>query len=346
LKGRLFWAGMVVVLLIIGTTVLAAQKVRVVVDGAEKALDVAPKIEKGVVWVPLRCFSEMLGNVVNWNSSTKTVSIVSSASSYSSSEENSVVLSDLKIEDWGNYDSLAAEMTLPENISELSKEEKAEILEKLLAHSYSVIKYAVTKKGDWGDYELWLNAQYHSIHGDYVKFINLFSQEFLTDQSLGVLEDIDIAYSNVLKTFEMSGRPYLGLSGFSGSMTKTYYNQVLVLNKFGYYLSFGAKYDDIPGVPAPKEYQDPESDFTVYDIPAVSGSNNIIWGQGESLSQLDNNRIEVRKRLFRIVNPYSGTITEGFIQKELMQKLGIPREEVDYLIDLYKDYRLREGTLV
>ena len=76
------FTSIILALVLIGSfvgTAVAADPIKIVIDGKEVKSDVAPVVERGVTLVPLRIISESLGAEVIWNPTTREAEIVTAA---------------------------------------------------------------------------------------------------------------------------------------------------------------------------------------------------------------------------------------------------------------------------
>lgn len=72
------WLGAAIVILLsltIVNVVYGAQALKLIIKGEKVQSDVAPKIENGRTYVPLRVVADYLGEDINWDAKTKTVTV-------------------------------------------------------------------------------------------------------------------------------------------------------------------------------------------------------------------------------------------------------------------------------
>jgi|GEM_PF-6766498 len=295
-------------ILLTSSFAFAVSPVKLFISGQEVKTDVPPQSVNGRIMVPVRIVSEYLGNTVNWDVNKNAVFI----------EPNK----NTDIE------------------SSLTKEEKAIKLKEILTSSVRVIQSTLDDK-DIGDAELALGNCYTNLHIDYTKFNMLFSEEFLYNQPMPALKEIDQAYISALRSVDYPGDPY-DFGEQSAWETRMKHNLKIALENFNYYTSISGKYYQISGVPAPDKYQDSSTAYVIYDFPAqIDGQ--WIWGEGNNQTAKDTDRIKLRQTLFGLISPTrpanGSTIEKGYIQKELIEELGASQEEVDYLIKFYQEYQ-------
>jgi len=74
-KAGMIAFGTILITTVLGTTVFASQTVKILVNGKQIISDVSPQIVNGSVKVPISFVARALGANVDWNGSTKTVSV-------------------------------------------------------------------------------------------------------------------------------------------------------------------------------------------------------------------------------------------------------------------------------
>jgi len=74
-KAGMIAFGTILISTVLGTTVFASQTVKIVVNGKQILSDVTPQIVNGRVLVPISFVARALGANVDWNGSTKTVTV-------------------------------------------------------------------------------------------------------------------------------------------------------------------------------------------------------------------------------------------------------------------------------
>lgn len=73
------WFGAAIIILLgltIVNVVYGAQALTLIIKGEKVQSDVAPKIENGRTYVPLRVVSDYLGEDIAWDAKTKTVTVI------------------------------------------------------------------------------------------------------------------------------------------------------------------------------------------------------------------------------------------------------------------------------